>query len=447
MADSKNEKAWCLLFEKYHILDTINEKGQFIINSEAINEFREARLMTKFDHSFQLPKIFADNKLSILPVTRGEYVISNIKTFCDFCPDNNMAVTDMTIPVHLESLDYNTITSEAMAINCAYVSGIINDFTGDSDLKPTVSGRMSSQNFSFRISLNTGKDDKSLGINVRNSQIEIDGGYEGEKSLNLIEAKNNIPSDFLIRQLYYPYRLWKNKISKTVRPLFLTYTNGIFHLREYKFTDINHYNSIQLIREKKYRIKEPSSLVIHARTIKKLLTDTPETAEPTNIPFPQADSFERIINLCEIINSQDFKSITREELSDSNQFTEKESFDPRQVDYYTNAAIYLGLIYKDKNVDNSIIYGQTSEGKKIFDLHITERQLKFAELILAHSAFKRTLNLYFQKTEIPSKDEIVRIMKTSHLYRMGSDSTFRRRASTIVSWTNWIINLIKEPLA
>jgi hypothetical protein len=41
-----------------------------------------------------------------------------------------------------------------------------------------------------------------------------------------------------------------------VRPIFLTYTNGIFHLREYAFTNINHYNSLVLIKHKKYAVQD-----------------------------------------------------------------------------------------------------------------------------------------------------------------------------------------------
>lgn len=73
-----NDTAWERLFDKYHILDKIEHQGQFAISAAQIKEFREPRLMTKFDHKINLPEIFAENHLSILPVTRGDYVISTI---------------------------------------------------------------------------------------------------------------------------------------------------------------------------------------------------------------------------------------------------------------------------------------------------------------------------------------------------------------------------------
>ncbi|MEG1611106.1 MAG: transcriptional regulator [Alistipes sp.] len=443
-SQSKNDIAWSSLFGKYDILKQISSKGIFTIASEQINEFREARLMTKFDHSFQLPKLFVQENLSILPISRGEYIIAPIDTFCRFEDNYTLNVVDIERPQHIESLDYDNITSEAMAINCAYVSGIIRDFTEDEELMPTVSGRMSSQTFDFTISSSNGAKEERLKVGVSNSQIEIDGGYEGLNSLNLIEAKNSISKDFLVRQLYYPYRLWNGKVIKSVRTLFLTYTNGIFYLREYKFEDANFYNSLRLVKEKKYRIKDTASIVVNLQTIEELVAKTAIIDEPTTVPFPQADSFARVINLCEIINSEKDKVISKEDLGSNYDFTDKDSFDGRQIDYYTNAAIYLELISKINSRDDNIFYVLTKNGRTLFDLHMQLRQLKFAEIILKHKVFRKTLDLYLKKAEVPSKAEVVPIMKESNLYNIKSDSTFERRASTVISWINWVVGLIEE---
>lgn len=225
MSDSKNDNAWEKIFDKYKILEGIKNNNQFVITSKQINEFREARLMTKFDYRSQLPSLFLENTLSILPISRGSYIISDFEMFESF-DDNEIDVIKMDFPAYLESIDYKNITSESTALNCAYVSGILQHFIEDQELQPTVSGRMSSLSFSFDIN----SKNFLLNVKVENSQIEVDGGYEGGNSLSLIEAKNSLSKDFVIRQLYYPYRLWSNKITKNVRSIFLTYTNGIFHL-------------------------------------------------------------------------------------------------------------------------------------------------------------------------------------------------------------------------
>lgn len=76
---TKNDIAWEQLFDKYDILSHIEREIAVEITASQINEFREARLMTKFDHKRNLPKLFSKNHLSILPISRGSYLISNSK--------------------------------------------------------------------------------------------------------------------------------------------------------------------------------------------------------------------------------------------------------------------------------------------------------------------------------------------------------------------------------
>ena len=425
MSKSKNDIAWEAIFEEYRILDRLAKNDRVSISSMEINEFREARLMTKFDHRSQLPELFVEHKLSILPTSRGTYEIGAFETFCDFNKED-VEIVPVNFPTFLESIDYKDITSESIAINCAFISKILHDFTGEENLFPTVSGRMSSSLFDFAIN----SKQKTFRINVENSQIEIDGGFEGDNSLNLIEAKNYISDDFLIRQLYYPYRLWSDKIVKRVRPIFLTYSNGIFDLREYEFTNPELYNSIRLLQHKKYALQERD---INVENIQNILDNVQVTKEP-ELPFPQADSFERVINLCELLKQKGF--ISKEDI------THNYDFDHRQTDYYSNAAKYLGLI-EGRCENQQIGCTLTQDGIRIFNLLIVERQLEFVRLILSRAAFKNTLKLYFDKGDVPTKDEVIEIMKDARLYNIDSEQTYRRRASTVISWINWILELIE----
>ncbi|MDD3568867.1 MAG: transcriptional regulator, partial [Bacteroidales bacterium] len=108
MSSSKNDTAWQSIFDKYKITDRILKDGHFEITATQINKYREARLMTKFDHKSQLPKLFSENNLSILPTSRGGYVIGTFETFCDFNNDE-IEVTPIEFPTFLESLDYRDI--------------------------------------------------------------------------------------------------------------------------------------------------------------------------------------------------------------------------------------------------------------------------------------------------------------------------------------------------
>ena len=232
MSKSKNDDAWEKIFDKYKIINILEKSDSFLISSNDINNFRQARLMTKFDHRSQLPTLFADNNLSILPVSRGSYII---------------------------------------------------------------------------------------------------GEFE--------------------------------------------------------------------------------------------------------IPFPQADSFERVINLCELLNQKD--SLTKEEI------TQNYDFEARQTNYYGNAGKYLRLLER-RQINDSTSWFLTDKGRSILNLSIVDRQIKFTKLILSHAVFNDVLKVYFKTGQIPTKQEIVPIMRSHDLWNISAETTYERRSSTIISWINWIISLVEE---
>lgn len=437
-----NEEAWNALFERYQIVDTIQREGLFRISAPVIKEYREPRLMTKFDFKGQLPTVFAENNLSILPVTRGDYIISTIETFQSLEDSPNLSIEEKEIPDDIESLDFSAISSESMAINCAYATGILSDFCHEESLLPTAEGRMASDSFSFKID-RTVPYALPLPVFVENTQIEIDGGFEGKTCFLLIEAKNRLYPDFMVRQLYYPYRKWAQKIKKPVLPIFFQYSNGIFHLRQFEVRDINNYNSLIVVKEKKYRLKE-SDCQITFDKLYALLHKVKPLPEPTDVPFPQADSFERIINLCELLYNKEEDVYTKDVLNYNMSFTRQADFTRRQVDYYTNASIYLGLVKKVENVSPTA-FSLTDLGYKILSTKkINERQLLFIEAIISHQAFARVLRLYMKDGVCPSIDDIVEIMKTSDLYNVGTDKMYHRRGQTIKAWIEWIIGTVEE---
>lgn len=421
-SETKNNVAWRTLFDRYDILNKVDCDGKFIISASQIGEYREARLMTKFDHKINLPSLFKDNNLAILPISRGDYVISNYKVYKNF-QEINSNITYLNFPGHIESIDISRITSEANAINCAFVSGILFDFLEDESLLPTVSGRMSSGSFNFEI-LNNKHNNKET-INVANSQIEIDGGFEGLENLTLIEAKNSLSDDFLVRQLYYPFRLWEQKINKKVIPLFMTYSNSIFSLYEYEFENPNDYNSIILTKQKNYSFEDTE---ISDDDIVNVFNQVIIINEP-QIPFPQADKFDRVIDLCE--------HLLNEEMS-IDEITEKYAFDKRQAVYYETAARYLGLI--EKNQSNKK-YKLTNRGTAIFRKDFKNKQLELVKAIFSHKVFHDIFREVIFNGHIPERASIINIMRNNNLYNINSDETYNRRASTILCWINWIVDL------
>lgn len=422
---TKINSYWNNIFEKYKILDQINKDGKFEISASQINEFREARLMTKFDNASQLPQIFTENELSILPITRGSYVIAPMDIFHKFpMIESSNEISYFNFPDNIQTLLPDNINSESLALNAVYISGILEDFIQDEKLLPTINGRMSSSLFNFNIK-NT-KKKKILNIDVNNAQIEIDAGYEGVESFSIIEAKSHFADDFVIRQLYYPMRLWSSKVRKNIKTIFMVHTNGIYYLYDFKFNDLNNYNSLTLNKFKRYSFDK---LEINIEDIEKMISNTPLVDEP-KIPFPQADSFERIINLCELLNQRALSK---------NDVTMEYGFDKRQTDYYLNAGKYLDLV---EEKDSKFLLSSTA--RNIMQQSPTTKQLAFAKQILSHPVFSEVLKKQLETGEVVSKQQIIDIMRKYPLFNVKSENTYERRAQTVCSWIDWITSLISN---
>ncbi len=419
---------WEILFDKYNIENEINRNGKFYITADQIREVKEPRLMTKFDTRESLPKVFG-NKIAILPVTRGKYVLGEFDLYQDF-PEINSDIKHMTsakIPEYYETIDINSITSEAAAINVMSIAGILDDFLGEENMIQTVSGRMGSGMFGFHVNdfnSATPIGDKPY-IMVRNSQIEIDGGFENMNIFSIIEGKNVIHSNFLVRQLYYPTRLWRGKISKIVRPIFMVYSNNIFRLLEYEFTDVEHYNSLKLVQEKNYSLED---IEISLYDLADVLNNTKVKPEP-NVTFIQADSFTKVISLVEHLNQN---SMTTSEIADVFGFRE------RQSDYYYNACKYLGLA--EKNTDEEgVKICITGLGKRLLRMNYKERQLEYVRLILEHKIFNELFETVLKSGEIPDKRYIANKMRE---LKLCSENLVSRRASSVRGWLFWIVSLV-----
>lgn len=417
---TKNDRAWETLFEKYHILDGIEKNGSFEIEAAKINQVRESRLMAKFDHYVNLPQIFKNNHLSILPISRSQYVIGQFQTHFPVESNPDLETTNYQFPPDLESIDETNLYSENSALLCAFNLGLINNLIGE-DALFTVSGRMSTGSFDFNIKNSMTK--QPYLVKVENSQCEIDAGFESKNYFLLIEAKKYSVNDFLIRQLYYPYRLWSQKLKKTVIPIFMTYSNDIFSFFIYKFERDIDYNSLVLVEQKNYAIAPEE---IHLSDVGSIVKNIQLVPEPLKIPFPQANSFERLIDLLSLLLEQD---LTKDEI------TENYEFDSRQTYYYTAAGRYLGLIEQDKN-----IFSLSSEARIILGNKQKTKNLALIKKILEHPVFYEVFKITLATGKIPSEKPIADIMSQCNLNI--SNSTKERRASTVRGWIFWIWNQI-----
>lgn len=419
---------WDEIFQKYNFEALLQDHNSLRITADQIKEFKEPRLMTKFDTSESLPSIFKKHNLGILPDTRGSYIIGKFNLYEKFPErlDTDKKIEYISFPDFYETLTIDSISSEANALNAMSVAGLLDVFLEEENMVATTSGRMGSGKFNFLV----GPDNKKINIDVNNSQIEIDGGYENQNIVCLIEAKNVVHSDFLIRQLYYPYRMWESKVTKPIRPVFVVYSNSVFRMLEYEFTDKNDYNSISLVKENFYSFENPS---ISLEDIKKTLDETKISKEPENVPFPQADDFDKVISLLEQV-----KNIPLTAAEIASNF----GFDIRQSDYYFNAAKYLGLVEKIKDENSRTVIVLTSSAIKFFDHKYKTRQLLFVDLILQHKVFNEVAKKALEIGKLPDLDYVKSIMPK--YTSCQNSNTIHRRAQTVTSWIRWILKLVND---
>lgn len=419
---------WEILFDKYNIENQIKKNGMFYITADQIREVKEPRLMTKFDTRESLPSVFGA-KIAILPVTRGKYVLGEFDLYQDF-PDiasDIQQITSARIPDYYETININNISSEANAINVMSIAGILDDFLGENNMVQTVSGRMGSGSFGFYVSNFKSSEHKDYKpyIRVENSQVEIDGGFENENVFSIIEGKNVIHSNFLIRQLYYPMKLWHSKINKLIRPVFVVYSNNIFRLLEYEFTDIDYYNSLKLVQERNYSLEDIEITLDDLCDIWKKAIIKPEP----EVTFIQADSFNKVISLVENLNESPMTTVEIAELF---------GFKERQSDYYFNACKYLRLAEKLTDEDGVKVH-ITPLGKRLLKMKYKERQLEYVRLILEHQIFHELFETMMRMGELPDKKYVTKKMREM---QVCGESLIDRRASSVRGWLYWILTLV-----
>lgn len=258
MADSE---AWQAIFEKYQIGRHDFDSSLYEITADQIKTAtahfsrtaqREVRLLCKQDTRDDRPMVFIENGLFILPVQNGVYVIAKGEGYLDIPPIQTLAE-----PYYSE-LDFPLITSgvgdsEMQHLDFAYANSIIRNFANDDSLVLTIRGRKYTPEFDFRVGNHL--------ITAKSVQTEIDAGYEGRNQVVLIEAKKLTESNTIIRQLFYPFKQWKHHLNlsgeeKDISVVFFEKAANEYRLWQFMFTEDSDYNSIQLVKTRRYELKQ-----------------------------------------------------------------------------------------------------------------------------------------------------------------------------------------------
>jgi len=392
-------RAWVNIFDRYNLLNTVKLFGYVDITAEQIKavDGKEPRLLTKIDFRENLPEIMQNEQLSILAIKNGLYRIAKNDPFIDLNEELPNQIIEVTAPNNILTLDPFNVKSESGALDIAYIAGICREvFEEDTFL--TIRGRLRG-NLDFNIN--------QVPYNINGVQIEVDGGYEGFYGVHIIEAKIGFRNNINIRQLLYPQLYWQNRpgYAKQVKTYIFYLHNDIFRFIPYIYDgNIGYADHTQ---EKAFRFVKPSNpnYSIYSIPINNFMVNT-------NVPFPQADKFEKVMDMLFVI-ARSNGCLSKQELN--------LEFDlvSRQIDYYLNVLKWL-MVCEEKN--GCIVL--TERGKFIVELPFKERLWELAKIVFAEPIFN---NILHQRT----------IDNLFFRYGVKSQSTQNRRLQTVNAWISY----------
>ncbi|MBU6455397.1 MAG: AAA-associated domain-containing protein, partial [Cyanobacteria bacterium REEB67] len=310
----------------------------------------------------------------------------------------------------------NRAFSESQAIDFAFVSALLKHFCQCETMHLTVRGRLSSGNFELRLPSSAGI------IDVSNVQIEVDAGYENDDQIVLVEAKIGRRSDFHIRQVIYPYMQWSQKTKKKIRPIFLTYSNGQYVLTEFAVGET--YGALEIVSNRAFIVNDSEVALIN---VAELMQAQPLLIEPVEIPFPQANDMDKVVDTIQLIDQG---------VNTKSALAEFFEFDERQAYYYSDAARYLGFVEKEKQV-----FVLTEAGREFLTLAArTQRTKAIFRQMLKRPSLRGAISLLaerqFDLTSVKEAELAAIIQQNTAL----TGSTPLRRANTLRKWFKWLLN-------
>ena len=395
-------------------LDIDLSKSINYVTSKQIKQVtnEDARLMAKMDKIENLPRIFRDNGLFLLPVSRKEYAIvkgigyHKLESITDVKPITH--ITQLPFPASLKA------ESEGVLLEYANSCGLLGEVTGTPNLIQTFRGRTTTPKFSF--------DVNGSQLTVHRAQIEIDAGFENSEEIILFEAKIGVPSSFGIRQLYYSFRTaYQGQNNKTVRNFFFCLKRDrdkrLYLFWEYKFDPYDSLESIKLVHYKQYQVKVSHRLAI--KTFQNI------RAMESKKEIPQADDVNKI---------SEFPLRVFEGYDTADKIKPVFGFVNRQSSYYRQASEILGLVTRD----NHGRYRLADRGKEYLRLSSQQKSHYLCKLLLEFPVVNEVfLDISIDTNKVIKKEHIIGLLKEkSHL----TGSTLGRRAQTIISWFRWIRN-------
>lgn len=377
---------------------------------------KEARNMAYMDHRDAVPLVFQPKSNFLLPISNGRYAIVRGIGYHDLeVKELRRHDYEPTFPPGISNV-LDPRTGEHSAVVYAQNIGLLSHASGVNPLIPGSNERFRLDEFEFKV-------DGSPSITQSGAQAQVDGFYYGSDAALLMEFKNGFRSDFLIRQLYYPYRHWLKQAERhgwsQIRPFFVDYRLGddeiTYRFFEYSFPSLRDYESIELVGCDEYVIPWKS------RPLRGLLQVSPDPSLLDKTP--QADDIERVLRVPFIIDRGN---------KTSSAVASVESFTDRQASYYRRAAELLGLV-----IDTSTGFELTDVGRE----YVTSKPVEANEFIAIQMMRIPVFHEILRRLAAGGGRQVIRAEISSIVEERDKrihGSTVPRRVATILSWLRWL---------
>lgn len=413
-----NDVAWDKLLSSpsLNIEDFIDTNGFCDVTADQIKQLgdREPRLACKHDYRAQVPKPLSCRKISVLAISNGQYRLARTDPFFGF-QDNDVRIQPQSVvqlPDSFEFINTNCLSSESKALDAAFVSGILNDVFEEDTLDLVVRGRERSREFEFSLVDSTTSASNHVNYPVKGVQFEVDGGYEGTRGLHLVEAKIwSAQKSMNIRQLLYPYLHYspqarRKEVSSNL--MFFDPSTCVYRFYKFNLDELVPSPILSPTSVKEYRLVGiPSNIQFNSLRH----TDVSPNWSACEYPFPQADSFSKILHLFKQLITDE--QVARDELFASLDIT------PRQYNYYGSALCWLGLA--ERRLQK---YCMTPFGKTISTMPTLEQLFHIAKVVYSNDVFNAFLNGGIGQAQQKLRSYV-------------SGDTVKRRLSTVKAWSRY----------
>jgi hypothetical protein len=197
-------------------------------------------------------------------------------------------------------------------------------------------------------------------------------------------------------------------------PLFLNYSNKTFGLFRYGFGSAENYHSITLLENRWFTLDVPEGV----DSLENLFESSRPVTPPK--PFPQADTLGTVIAAVELYAG---------EITAAADLAERLGFDERQGQYYTTAALWLGLVERSGGKISLLARGK--------EFVAASRWARFKILFRAVAAtpvFRECIRRNLGRNPMPAEEIVELILAKGY----ANKTTAGRRAQTVVAWLDWL---------